>query len=144
MTKSLSPKQEAFVLAYIGEARFNATKAAIAAGYGKGSPSSQGYALMQNPVVSARIREELSNRSLTADGVLSELADVANADWREFLVIKTDPRTGQDVEVKIDLADKIKALELIGKAHGIFTERVDVSGTLTAQVNLVGISEDDV
>lgn len=132
------------MLAYIGEAGFNATKAAEMAEYGKGCPSSQGYQLLQHPLVAARIREELNNRAMSADAVLSELASMAMSPDARFSTTRYDPETGAPIEVRVDLNPKLKALELVGKAHGIFTERVDVSGSLTAQVELVGISEDDI
>ncbi len=46
-----------------------------------------------------------------ADAVLAELADVASASWREFLIIRTNPKC-DTVEVRMDLSAKIKALEL--------------------------------
>jgi len=90
------------------------------------------------------VREELAALAVSAEGVLAELSAVATAPWREFLQIRTDPRTGPVVEARMDLSAKIRALELIGKAHGIFTDRVDVSGSLTSRVELVGASADDV
>lgn len=144
MTSKLTTKQEAFVLAYIGESRFNATRAAIAAGYSERSARSMGSELLTNPDISARVREELSQRTISMEAVLSELSDLALSPDSRFSTTRFDIETGQPVEVRVDLNPRIKAMELLGKAYGAFTERVDVSGTLTAQVNLVGISEDDV
>lgn len=142
--KSLTAKQEAFVLAYIGEARFNATKAARIAGYSEKTAGEQGYQQLQNPSITARIADLLKARTLTAEAVMAELADVATADWHEFLTMRTNPKTGEVIDVKMDLTNKVKSLELIGKAYGLFTERVDLSGSLTAQVELIGIDEGDI
>jgi len=138
----LTPKQRIWLAEYLGGARFNATEAARRAGYKDVEVS--GLDNKQNPVVAARIREVLSAKCLSPDEVLAELRDVATAEWRDFLTIKTDPRTGVTVDVRMDLSNKVKALELLGKAHGIFTDRVDISGSLTNRVELVGITADDI
>lgn len=133
--KSLSPKHLAFIAAFLhgdaeGNGRFNATKAAIAAGYAEKQASTRGWELRQNPIVSARITEELENRVLSGDAVLAELADVATADWRDFLIIRTNPK-GDTVEVRMDLSAKIKALELLGKHQQLFTDKLHLSGEVT-------------
>jgi phage terminase small subunit len=138
----LNPKQEAFVLAYIGEARFNATKAAQIAGYA--DARRYGSALKTNLDISARIADELSKRALTADEVLAELTDVATAEWRDFVQVRTHPKTGEVLDVRMDLAAKIKSLELLGKNHKLFTDVHNLSGDLTSTVHLVGVDPDDV
>lgn len=129
--KSLTNQQSAFVLSYIGPSRFNATKAAIAAGYSEKSASSLGYQILQNPLVSARIRQELDSRAMTAEAVLAELADVASAEWRDFLQIKFDPKSGEIIDARMDLRSKVDALELLGKHHQLFTDKLHVTGELT-------------
>lgn len=127
----LNNKQTAFVLAYIGPDRFNATKAAITAGYSEKSASSLGYQLLQNHSISARIKQELEARAMSADAVLAELADVASAEWRDFLQIRTHPVTGEIVDAKMDLRSKVDALELLGKHHQLFTDKLHVTGEIT-------------
>lgn len=138
----LTDKREAFILAYIGEARFNATRAAQIAGYSK--PRQSGSENLSNPVIAARISEELKSRSATADGVLAELTDIAMADWREFIKIRTNPRTGETVEVGMDMNAKVKSLEVLAKAHGLLTDKIDLSGSLTSTVQLVGVDPGDI
>lgn len=142
--RDLTAKEQAFILAYIGPARFNATEAARQAGYAEKNIRYTAFKVKQKPTIAARIAEELKSRSLTADEVLAELRDVATAEWRDFLTIKTDPRTGDVVDVRMDLSNKVKSLELLGKAHGVFTDRVDISGTMTSRVELVGVDAGDV
>ena len=143
-TGTLTMRQAAFCAAYLGPCRYNATAAAIEAGYSARSAASIGSENLTKPVISARVREVLSAQCLSPDEVRSELRDVATAEWREFLTIKTDPRTGDTVDVRMDLSNKVKALELLGKAHGIFTDRVDISGSLTNRVEIVRVAADDV
>lgn len=146
MAAGLSHRQEAFARAYVGLVdgvqRFNATAAATHAGY-KDAPN-EGWRQRQNAEVLARISDLLSYDVATPNEVLTELRDIAMADWREFVTIRTDPRTGDTLEVKMDLSNKVKSLEILAKAHGLLTDRIDLSGSLTSTVELVGVATEDV
>ncbi|HXH57924.1 terminase small subunit [Iamia sp.] len=54
--KALEPKQEAFVAAYLGSARLNATKAAILAGYSERGARTRGSLLLANANIQAAIQ----------------------------------------------------------------------------------------
>src|SRR4051812_10428967 len=112
---ALKDKQEAFVLAYIGEARFNASEAARIAGFG--SAGQAGYELLKKPQIRARIDKYLEAETLNAKEVLAELADIAKAEWKHFITVKVDRKTGEEIEVKMDLSNKVKSLELLGKHY---------------------------
>jgi phage terminase small subunit len=142
--KRLTTKQEQFILHYLGDARYNATKAAKMAGYSERTARQSGYENMTNHDVLTRIKAELSARALPAEAVIDELADVATATWGEFVTVRTDPKTGQVVDAKMDLGSKVKALEILAKAHGLLTDRVDLSGSLTNTVTLVGVDASDI
>lgn len=142
--RQLNHRQEAFVFAYIGESRYNATRAALSAGYSPKTAYAQGHDLLKVPEIAARIREELSTRAMSAEAVLTELTDVATAEWRDFVTVRTDPKTGETLDVKMDLSNKVKSLEILAKAHGLLTDKLDISGTLTAQVELVGVDPGDI
>ncbi len=79
-------KIEIFCRAYIIDQ--NATKAAIAAGYGEKSAYKAGYRLSSNVQVKARIAQLLQKQStkldITAERVLAELAKMAFLDPRKF------------------------------------------------------------
>lgn len=121
----LTFKQEAFVAAYLGEAHGNATEAARIAGYKK--PHPEGVRLLRNATIAARVQEQVAKYTASADDVLRELADVAFADWHEFVeVLSRDRKTGRPLKVKMDLSNKVKALELLGKYHQIFTEKQQI------------------
>lgn len=124
-TRDVPERREAFIEAYLGEARFNGSRAAQIAGYAV--PAVEAVRLLRNDKVRARIKAVLDTRALTAEAVLAELAEIATADWREFLSIRRD-RNGDVLEVKMDLTAKVKALELIGKAHRLFVDRAEVTG----------------
>ncbi|MGI8475240.1 MAG: terminase small subunit [Thermomicrobiales bacterium] len=136
--KKLTPKQEAFVLSYIGTARFNATRAADSIGYK--DAANAGHRLRRNADVRARIDEHLNTMTLTASEVLAELTDVASADWRDFLQFKYG-KEGEVVDVKMDLSNKVKSLELLGKHHQLFSDNLNINGGIEIR-EIVGVPED--
>lgn len=121
---ALTPKQQRFINLYLGACKGNATEAARQAGYS--DPEVSGFDCKQNPVIRARIDEVLGAESMSSAEVLAGLTEVARADWRDFLQVKTNPITGEVVDAKLVLGDKVKALELLGKYHKLFTEKVDL------------------
>jgi phage terminase small subunit len=139
--RRLPPKQEAFLAAYLGEARFNATKAAKIAGYSERSARSYGPELLQNPDIIARVRAELTARAMPAEAVLAELTDVATAEWREFVTILEWDDTGDPLRVKMDLTNKVRALEVLAKHHQLLTEHLNITGGIEVR-EYVGIPEE--
>ena len=68
-TPKLNARQLAFVAAYLNEARFNATKAAIIAGYSEKTAAANGFALLRNIGIRAAIedwRNQASTEAITA------------------------------------------------------------------------------
>lgn len=157
----LNDKQKRFIDEYMID--LNATQAAIRAGYAPGSADVQGPRLMGNVRVRARLDERLAERSkrtgINADRVLRELARIALVDSSD--VIDFDDATVREgaqredtaaiasikcktttiggevgketVEREIKLHDKVKALELLGKHLGMFTEKVKIEADITTK-----------
>jgi hypothetical protein len=134
----LTTKQEAFIAAYLGVAHGNATEAARMAGYK--TPMQEGSRLLRNAVIAARVSQHVAEVIATADDVLRELADVAFADWREFVTVRTHPKTGAQIDVRMDLTNKVKALELLGKYHSLFVEKQEVNVNIREH-RVVGIPQ---
>lgn len=142
MTEStLNPKQRAFVDAYVGEARFNATKAARMAGYSEKSAHTTGWELLQKPEIAVHVKQALESRAMSSEAVLAELADVASSEWRDHIIVRTNPRTGETMDVKMDLGSKVRSLEVLAKAHGLLKDNVNVSGNVGIY-SFDGIPED--
>jgi len=123
----LTHKQKLFVEAYL--ANPNGTEAARVAGY-KGDDAQLAVIASQNLKklnIAEKVEERVSQAAMTADEVLAELADIAKADWREFIEIKYD-KDGKVVDATLRLGDKIKALELVGKHHKLFTDKLEATG----------------
>lgn len=127
-TSKLTPKQRRFCDAYLGEAKGNGSEAARIAGYAL--PREQAYENLSKPDIRAYIDERLDAETLRSAEVLRELTDVARAEWRDFLEVVTDPRTGAILRVRMDLSGKVKALELLGKHHKLFTDKSEQTNTL--------------
>ncbi len=106
----LTHKQKLFALAYLGEANGNATEAARLAGY-RGNDvtlASVGLENLRKPQISALIEARLSEAAMSGLDILRRLTGIAR-------------REGDDVTVK----DQLRALELLGKHHKLFVDRVE-------------------
>lgn len=111
---ALTPQHRAFVVAYVGQARFNASAAAQIAGYSatsRGSLRSTASTVLRRPDVQAALRALLEGLALTAEATLAALATEA-----------TDPEVPPPV--------RVRALELIGKHLGLWTEKMEIQGDL--------------
>lgn len=82
---SLTNKQRAFIEEYLRD--FNATQAAIRAGYSKKTAYSQGARLLKNVEVSEVIRARLQELQVSADEALTILAEHARGDLGDFMDI---------------------------------------------------------
>ena len=155
----MTDKQERFCEEYMID--LNATQAAIRAGYSPRTAQEQSARLLSNVMVQNRIAQlqaEQSRRTgVTADRVVRELAKIAFANASDLI----DPETAsvklnasrddlaaiQSIKVKsfgedgleheVKLADKLRALDLLGKHLGMYNSAaaenvVHDDGLLTA------------
>lgn len=109
---SLTVKQRLFVEAYIADP--NATKAAKLAGYSEKTAYSYGQQLLKNLEIQKALGERITQATMSADEVLAELRTVG--------IHKPDKKD-------IKTSDKLKALELIGKYHKLFTDRTEIQNS---------------
>ena len=151
----MTKKQKRSVEEYLID--LNATQAAIRAGYSPDTAKSIGSENLTKPDIQARIAKAMAERSrrtgVNADRVIMELAkiafvnasDVIDADTAtvkadalpedtaaiQSVKVKTFGEDGLEREVK--MADKLKALELLGKHLGMFKDKVELSGSLETE-----------
>lgn len=108
----LTEKQKRFCEEYLID--LNATQAAVRAGYAEKNAGKIGHELLEKTRISEYLSSLMQKRSertgITADKVLSELEKVAFA------------------ETDISGKEKIKALELLGKHLGLFSDQLKPSG----------------
>lgn len=140
----LTPKQKRFVAEYLID--LNATQAAIRAGYSKNTAVAQGGRLLANVNIAAAVQRGAERREkrteITQDKVLRELAAIGFYDILDFAEVTPDgvsikltaaipsekrgaiagiKTTQAGIEIK--MADKLRALELIGKHLGLFGDK---------------------
>jgi phage terminase small subunit len=113
----MNAKRRLFVEHYLGAANGNATEAARMAGYKK--PRQEGTRLLSFAVIQELISKRVTEAAMPANEVLQELSDIARADWREFVKVRYD-KDGKMIDATLQLKDKIRALELLGKHHRLF------------------------
>ena len=132
----LTDKQAQFVAEYVID--LNATQAAIRAGYS--TVSAHGHRLLQNPAIKAAVNKTLAERarrlSINQDMVIEELARLAlsrgpaagrkdtASDRGKRSSAKAVAKDGAAQEIRI--ADKLKALELLGRHLGMFKNKAEV------------------
>jgi phage terminase small subunit len=74
---SLSLKQQAFITAYLGEAKGNATQAAIMAGYSEKAASQVAHQVLRTPKVAEAIQARLDVHDIRTEAILKRLAKLA-------------------------------------------------------------------
>ena len=155
--RRLTPKQAEFVRQYLVD--LNATQAAIRAGYSEKTAYRIGAELLQKTSVAEAIATAQAKREqrteITADRVVAELAKIAFGSARDVMewgpngvTLKsstelTDEQaaaiagvseniTQNGSSLKLKRHDKVKALELLGRHLGMFTDKVknEISGGL--------------
>jgi phage terminase small subunit len=151
----LPPKQAEFVKQYLVD--LNASAAAMRAGYSAKTADQIAYQLLQKTSVREAIQAAMEERSkrteITADRVLQELARMAFFDARRLFADNGEPLpvtamdedtaravVGLDVAtigngevgvgqvMKLKLADKKGALELLGRHLGMWKDKTELTG----------------
>lgn len=147
----LTPKQARFVNEYLVD--LNATQAVLRAGYkmSEKAAATQGGRLLRKAEIQKALQEareaQEARTQITADRVLRELAAIAFADAGDYQTVEGDELALLDSDripadkrraiqgyrrgkfgPEVVLADKLKALELIGKHLGMFERPEDTDG----------------
>lgn len=164
----MTKKQKRFVEEYLID--LNATQAAIRAGYKPENAQQIGSENLSKLVVQSAIDKAMAERSkrtgVNQDRVVLELAKIAFANVSDFIDMDTvtikDTATSEDTAVissvkvksiptksgevgmerEIRTYDKIRALELIGKHLGMFTDKVKFESPIPVFIQ-EDLSEDD-
>lgn len=124
----LTTRQERFVDAYCTTARFNASEAARLAGYSERTAGQKGFELKNIEAVRTCINQRLVDNTLNAPEILHELTDVAMRGLHEFIEATRFDKDGEPLAAKMDASAKMKALELLGKHHQLFSENLNIHG----------------
>lgn len=130
-------KQKRFADEYIISG--NATEAYKKAGYSVSSDrvaGVEGHKLLKNPKIKSYIDERLkqldSEKIADQQEVLSYLTSVMRGETQEQTLISIGELGQTITDIDVGAKDRIKAAELLGKRHRLWTDKVeaDVSGTV--------------
>lgn len=151
----MTKKQKRFCEEYLID--LNATQAAIRAGYSPDTAKAIGCENLTKPDICAHIDRAMAERSrrtgVNADRVVQELAKIAFVNATDVIDPKTatvkedalpeDTAAIQSVKVKtfgevglereIKMADKLRALEMLGRHLGMFKDKLELSGSLDTE-----------
>lgn len=142
--KKLTQKQQRFVDEYIISG--NATQSYRKAGYSAKSDNvawSEASKLLRNPKVKAELKkrnaEIKSQKTMDMQEVMERLAAIARGETVEQQVTNK----GTVVEIEPKTSDQIRAMELIGKRYGAWTDKKEVTGGLEINVGVGDWDADD-
>ena len=151
----MTKKQKRFVEEYLID--LNATQAAIRAGYSPDTAQQMGSENLSKPVIKNAIDKDIAERSrrtgINQDRVIQEIAKLAflnpidvidmdeatikgeaNRDDTACIAsVKVKVIPGEDgniTEREVKTYDKLKALELLGKHLGMFTDKLKMEGNV--------------
>jgi len=150
----LTVQQERFCYEY--HVDFDGKRAAIDSGYSPSNAAQQASRLLTKANVQKFLQKIMSEKDddliATADEVLETLTRVLRRHEREHIVVTlkkreskhdergkkviVDTETAEAFEIPAKLSDVTRAAELLGKAHGLYTDKVDHSGGV--QINFSG------
>lgn len=154
---ALTDKQLAFINEYFKD--FNATQAAIRAGYSEKTAYNIGWENVRKREIADVISRRFQELAMSADEVLNRLADIARVDMGDFVTFEDgiklpfiDLKKAKDAGklhlvkkikynaqgyLEFELHDPLPSLLNIGKHQGLFKETIEHSGELDLNVNYV-------
>ena len=125
----LTLKQQRFADEYI--ICGNATEAAIKAGYAKRSAQQVGSENLFKPVIKSyidkRLEELKSEKVADQQEVLEFLTSVMRGEKTEQTLCSIGELGQQVIDIDIGAKDRIKAAELIGKRHRLWTDKQEIT-----------------
>ncbi|KQU11531.1 terminase [Bacillus sp. Leaf49] len=132
----LTEKQKRFADYYIELG--NATEAARKAGYSSKSAKSIGQENLTKPDIKSYIKERLdekdAERIASQDEILEFLTAVMRGEKTEQIPVGLGEGAQQLEDKDPYLKDRVKAAELLGKRHSMWTDKVDMVGNVGVRI----------
>ena len=126
---SLTNKQRAFISEYLKD--FNATQAALRAGYSPKTAKAIGCENLTKPDIKAEIDASLDELSMTAEEAVLRMTELARGDLSEFFTFVEGIKQ-PDGRIEIELHDPKDALKEILRVRGAYApDKKEISGNLT-------------
>lgn len=160
----MTEKQKRFCDEYLTD--LNATQAAVRAGYSKKTAYSIGEENLRKPEIKGYIEKRMAEKEsqliANQDEVMRYLTAVMRREKMESVVVTLNTEKTsyvpdengtmrkqtvkqeipQIIEIPAQLRDANKAAELLGKAYGIYTDKVDVDADMDLNIT-IDYGEDD-
>lgn len=142
-------KQRAFILEFVSNGFTNASEAVRNAGYSEKSASNTAHKMLSGaekfrhiPPIIEQLKKEFDERNAEmkiADGteVLQYLTELMRGEHKEQVLRGVGMGEQVKTNMEVSAKDRIKAAELLGKCHALFTDKQEISAT-----NLVTIVDD--
>lgn len=145
----MTAKQKRFCDEYLID--LNATQAAIRAGYSEKSAYSIGEENLKKPEIKKYIEERMAEKEkkliASQDEVLKYLTSVLRGESQSEVVVVEGCGMGESIARRIDKApdekEKLKAAELLGKAYGIYTNKLETDIQQVIIVDDIGESKSE-
>jgi len=134
----LNEKQKKFCKEYVLD--FNATQAAIRAGYSKKTASVIGYENLRKPQIQEYfkklMKKPLEKADVSIDNVLNYAVEIrSRCMTEEPVMVKTSEGMEESGEWKFDASNALKANEQLGKYLKMFTDKVEVDSNQEVTIN---------
>ncbi|EFG28629.1 terminase small subunit [Fusobacterium periodonticum] len=141
----LNARQKSFCEYYVASG--NATDAAIKAGYKEKYAGVNADKLLKNTNIQKYIDELMqkleSERIASAEEVLQNLTAMMRGEIQEEVIVVEGEGDGVSsariMKKQVSAKERIKAAELLGKRHALFTDKTKIEGTLPVMI----VGEDD-
>lgn len=120
----------------------NATEAAIKAGYSKRTARSIGQRLLTYVDIKSYVKELMdkaeSKRIASAEEVLQNLTSMMRGEIQEEIVVVEGEGDGVSsariVKKQVSAKERIKAAELLGKRHILWTDKTNIEGIIPVMI----------
>lgn len=160
-SNDLTGKQQTFVAAYLSNG-FNATRAAVEAGYAPDSAHVEGCRLLRNAKVAGAIARTFQDKGIAPETVQILLGSVAfDADITDFEAWIKGEKTleqlraeGVDTRAvktatdspkgrRIELHDRLAALKELGRILGLVTSKYEITKKLRSESDLKNMTDEE-
>ena len=133
----LNARQKSFCEFYVASG--NATESAIKAGYKEKYAGVNADKLLKNTNISKYIKEiteeHTNNRIAKAEEILEFLTATLRGEVTEEVVVGGFGKSATEkISKNVDLKDRLKAAELLGKRYRLFTDKVEVEGVVPVMI----------
>ena len=133
----LNARQKSFCEFYVASG--NATESAIKAGYKEKYAGVNADKLLKNTNISKYIKkiteEHTNNRIAKAEEILEFLTATLRGEVTEEVVVGGFGKSATEkISKNVDLKDRLKAAELLGKRYRLFTDKIEVDGVVPVMI----------